>query len=453
MFLYNLILTLRGFQKHWELTVLMVLTIAIGIGILITIQTIAYNQAKPPLAHKADRLVLVQLDHRDLNANSITELRRRPNLTYKDAMNVLDGGSNAVRQTIVWPSNNILSLNNREANPIQSDSLATNRHFFSMFDFEFIYGGSWQSNDDASGSSVIVLDEDANNRLFGGENSVGKQLFIDGISVTIVGVTKQALDSRRYHLGNFFPSNPNSAFIPSSFALNNNLNRWIYMHCHAQDSSKRMAFINDNVRVLKNSECGFMKVWAELENPQQKSEYQQEINQYVDQERALGRFQRDEENYVVSLLEINEYWRNFFDGRDQLQLIAPLFFMICILNAVGLLLAKFTRQIFEISLRRALGASRKILIAQFGIEILIVGFIGGVVGIILSFFGLKFMLWQQLYAVDFEVSAEVISSSFNLDWRMVIQAILISLSSSIVMGLYPIMRTINIAPALQLKAS
>ena len=451
MFAYNLRLALRSLRGHWQLTMLMVFAIAIGIGILITIQTIAYNKAKPPLPDKADRLVLVQLDHRDLNANPITELRRRPNLTYKDAMNIVEGDFSAVRQTIAWPSNNILSLSNREVNPIQSDSLATNRHFFTMFDYEFIYGGAWQNNDDISGSPVIVLSEDVNSRLFGGENSVGKQINIDGKSVTIVGVTKQVMDSRRYQLGNFFPADPSAAFIPSSFALNNNLNRWIFMHCHAQDGKNRRSFINDNVEGLKNSECGFIKVWAELNSNQQKADYQQEIDQYVDQEHALGRFQRGERNHVVSLLEVNEYWRNFFNGREQLQLIAPLFFVICILNAVGLLLAKFTRQTYEISLRRALGASKKVLISQFVMEILLVGFIGGVLGIIFSFFGLKFMLWQQLYAVDFEVSAEVIASNYALGWRMVSQAMLVSLLSSIVMGLFPILRTINIAPAPQLK--
>ena len=451
MLLYNLRLALRSIQESWKLTTLMVLAIAIGIGILITIQTIAYNQAKPPLPEKADRLVLVQLDHRDVNANPITELRRRPNLTYKDATNIIEGNFSAIRQTIAWPSNNILSLNNRDANPIQSDSLATNRHFFTMFNYEFIYGGPWQPNDDTSGNPVIVLSEDANNRLFGGENSVGEQLNIDGKSVTIVGVTQQVLDSRRYHLGNFFPSNPNAAFIPSRFALNNNLNRWIFIQCHARDSHNRRAFIYSNVDALKNSECGFIKVWAELESPQRKTEYQQEIDQYVDQQYALGRFQRSEENHVVTLLEVNEYWRNFISGRDQLRLIAPLFFVICILNAIGLLLAKFTRQTFEISLRRALGASKQVLISQFLIEILLVGFIGGLLGIIFSLFGLKFMLWQQLYAVDFNVSAEVIASYFTLDWKMLVQAMLTAVLSSVAMGLYPILRTINIDPAPQLK--
>lgn len=451
MFTYNLKLAITSLQDRWQLTGLMILAIAIGIGILITIETIAYNQTKPPLANKANRLVLVQLDHRDLNADPITELRRRPDLTYKDAMNIVGGDFSAVNHTIAWPSNNILSFNNREANPIQSDSLATNRHFFKMFDYEFVYGGPWQSNDDSSGSPVIVLNEDANDRLFGGENSVGKQLNIDGVSTTVVGVTKQVLDSRRYHLGDFFPSQPNAAFIPSNFALNNNLNRWVYMQCHAQDVKNRRSFINDNVDGLKNSECGFIKVWAELSSPQQKETYQREINQYVDQEYALGRFQRGEANYVVSLIEVNKYWTDFFNGKDQLRLIAPLFFVICILNAVGLLLAKFTRQKFEISLRRALGASKRVLIMQFLLEILLVGLVGGLVGIILSFFGLQFMMWQQLYAVDFEVSADVIASNFALDWRMMGQAMLTALLSSIVMGLYPILRTINISPAPQLK--
>ncbi|WP_440055086.1 ABC transporter permease [Pseudoalteromonas sp. T1lg65] len=452
MISYNFTLALRSLRERWQLTLMMVCAIAVGIGILITIQTIAYNQAKPPLPGKAERVALVQLDHRDVNASDISELRRRPGLTYKDANNIINGEFTAERQTLAWPSNNILSLNNQEVNPIQSDSVATNRHYFSIFDLEFLFGGHWQEEDDKSGSPVIVLSEQANNQLFGGQNSVGKQLNIDGKSVTVVGVTKTVYESRRYQLGDFFPTNPNSAFVPSSFALNNNLNRWVYMQCHQKDSARGRTFVTQNANELMNSECGFIKLWAELASADDMDIYQQEIDQYVDQQYALGRFQRGEENYVTSLLGVNQYWQNFFKGRDQLRIIAPLFFFICILNAVGLLLAKFTRQTFEISLRRALGASKKVLITQFTIEILLVGMIGGLLGVAISFFGLKFMLWQQLYAVDFEVAAEVIASSFSLDWFMVGQAMLMSLLASVVMGMYPILRTINIAPAPQLKS-
>ena len=253
MFVFNLNLALRSLKERWQLTTLMVLAIAIGIGILITIQTISYNSSKPPLPGKANRVVLVQLDHRDVNATEITQLRRRPNLTYQDSMNLLKSQVKVKNKTIVWPSNNIINVTNVDVKPIQSDSVATDRNFFSIFNLEFEYGGAWSKENDISASPVIVLSKESNMKLFGGENSAGRQVKVEGNSATVVGVLKRVLESRRYHFGNFFPADPNAAFMPSSFALNYNLKRWIFMRCHAKDQGNRRSFATQNVESLKTS--------------------------------------------------------------------------------------------------------------------------------------------------------------------------------------------------------
>ena len=64
------------------------------------------------------------------------------------------------------------------------------------------------------------------------------------------------------------------------------------------------------------------------------------------------------------------------------------FLLICIVNTVGLLLAKCLRRSREIGVRRALGATRRSIFAQFMVESGMVGVAGGVLGLIFAELGL-----------------------------------------------------------------
>ena len=52
----------------------------------------------------------------------------------------------------------------------------TTADFFAMFEVPFLYGGGWDAKADAGPEPVIVLSKEANQKAFGGVNSVGKTL-------------------------------------------------------------------------------------------------------------------------------------------------------------------------------------------------------------------------------------------------------------------------------------
>ena len=91
--------------------------------------------------------------------------------------------------------------------------------------------------------------------------------------------------------------------------------------------------------------------------------------------------------------------------------------------------------------RRALGASRQQIFAQFLTESSVVGLAGGVFGLLLT--GLGLVVVRALYA-NFKTVAQ-------LDWQMVALTIVLAIVSAIVAGFYPTWRACQVAPAAQLK--
>ena len=76
------------------------------------------------------------------------------------------------------------------------------------------------------------------------------------------------------------------------------------------------------------------------------------------------------------------------------------FLAVCLLNTVGLLLAKFLRRSGEIGVRRALGASRRAIFTQCLVEAGIVGLAGGVLGLGLAMLGLWAVRQQPVGYAD-----------------------------------------------------
>jgi len=121
--------------------------------------------------------------------------------------------------------------------------------------------------------------------------------------------------------------------------------------------------------------------------------------------------------------------------------ISFMFLAVCLLNTVGLLLAKFSGKVAVVSLHRALGASRKMIFRQHLVEVSLIGVAGGVLGIGLGY--LLLLATRQLYN-----SYEAVT---RLDWSVGLVALGIALVAGILAGLYPTWRICRVQPAPYLK--
>jgi putative ABC transport system permease protein len=135
--------------------------------------------------------------------------------------------------------------------------------------------------------------------------------------------------------------------------------------------------------------------------------------------------------------------------------LALIFLAICILNTLGLLLAKFMSGAPLAGLRRALGATRADVMRQHLMEVVVLGAVAGAIGIVLAVVGLHlvriYFFWQSKRPGDNPEFATVAQSLSHLDARMILISVGLSLLAGLLAGIYPAWRIGRMAPATFLK--
>ncbi len=451
MFSYNFQLALKSLKERPALTLLTILAIATGLGLYTTVKTMSYQSSQVPLAHKSKNIFLLQMDNREITADAVEHQARMVDTTYKDTLNLMQLEMPGVMQSFNWSTYGILNVEDENINPLQTTAAVVNSSFFTMFETPFLYGNGWDKTTEESGEAVIIISKLMNDKLFGGRNSVGESVRINTHVLKIIGVLDTWYLSSKFYNRSFWPGYPDNFFIPYTFAMDNNLPRSAGFDCWAANADISRSFRTENKDRLINSECAWVTFWAEV--PEAKvADYRQQIMGYMESEQTLGRFPRELAMYLTNL---NDQY-NYVNGRNQFlntfSVLATLFFAVCLLNAVGILLAKFMRRKKEVSLRRALGAKKKTIIMQHLLEVVIIGLLGGLLGIVISYFGLQGMMSIRLYSSDYTVRIEDIQPLFQLNWVMIANAFVTGIICTIVASIYPIWRLCNIPPASQLKS-
>src|SRR5690349_12015334 len=98
---------------------------------------------------------------------------------------------NAMHQHLSFVSTLVLQTDKPGSKPDFVEARVTYNDFFSMFDVPFQYGGPWGKDADQNAEQVVVLDQEYNDKLFGGTDSVGKEIILDNRRFRVVGVIKK----------------------------------------------------------------------------------------------------------------------------------------------------------------------------------------------------------------------------------------------------------------------
>ena len=438
MFRYYVKLGFISIRRNPILSALMVAAIATGIGACMTIVNIDYVMSGNPIPHKSDVLFHVQLDNWDPYQAAVEPDLPPRQVSHRDGMALLDA-RRAERQVLSFRSTRVVEPPDGDQAAFMVSARSTSADFFAMFDTPFLFGSGWDTAADESHEYVTVIGREINDRLFGGENSVGRIVVMNGDRYRVSGV----LDSwdplpRFYDVNNQQFGDVEDVFIPVKLSVRNEFGSSGNTNCWKP-------IVGNGYAAFLESECVWLQLWVELHGTQAKAAYQQFLDNYTNSQRELGRFARPNNNRLSNVMEWMQIEEVVAEDVRVLLGLAVLFLLVCLLNTIGLLLAKILRRTGDISLRRALGASRRAIFLQYIIEAGVIGLAGGLLGIAMTWLGLQAI--KNLFS-----GVGFVHKLVSMDWVMILAAVLLAIVSALGAALYPTWRACDVAPAEQLKA-
>ncbi|MFZ6746087.1 ABC transporter permease [Undibacterium sp. JH2W] len=436
MLQYYFLLGIRSLRRNPALTALMVLTLAVGVAASVSTLTILHMMSGDPIPQKSSRLFIPLMDNGPLKGYTPGEEPNDNQMSYRDARNLL-AGTIGERRTALYGIDIAIEPARKDLPAMASEGVATTRDFFSMFDTPFLYGQGWAENDDAKAADVVVLGNKLAEKLYGKSNPVGQYLTMLGHQFQIVGVLATWEPSPRFYRfagRNATFGEQENFFIPLASAIRHEITHSGGMGCTGE--------LEPGWQGRLDSECTWLHFWYELKSESQRQELQSYLDNYTADQRKLGRYMRQAKNKLFNVMEWLEECKIVGNDNKLSVWLAFGFLLLCLVNTVGLLLAKFSVRAAEVGVRRALGASRREIFNQFLIESSIIGLVGGLTGLLLAFVALTLISLQS----------KELTVLTHMDWQMLVITFVMSVTASILAGLFPTWRACQVTPAIQLKS-
>ena len=293
----------------------------------------------------------------------------------------------------------------------------TDADYWQILDFTFLEGGPFTAADVEAGRAVAVINETTRQRFFGGEAALGRTFEADGQRFTVIGVVPDVPDLRRVPFADI----------------------WVPVTTAKSDAYRRELMGGFNALVL-------------AEDPSRLPGIQEEFNARLQDVEFT-----DPRNYdtIVAPLErpLDAYARRFpvVDQRNPApqgwklvaaaSVLGALFALLPIVNLVNLNMSRILERSSEIGVRKAFGASSRVLVGQFVVENVVLTCVGGFLALLLAAVLLRAM----------NASGWLAYAQLGVNWRIFLYGLLLALVFGVVSGVYPAWRMSRLHPADALK--
>lgn len=427
MFGYYFALAFRSLRRTPALTALMIVAIGVGIGIAMTALAIFRTAAGDPIPSKATQLFTPQIDDCGPSCGFsppyVPSDRLPLLLSYRDADSLMRA---ARHQTQAAMYASVLTAMPPDA----------------MFQVPFRYGNPWSRQEDDAHAAVAVITRTLDDRMFGGMNSVGKTLRLNGRDYRITGVMDNWQPVPRFYDLVPEPSGEADAvFIPFTAAIDRHFMPRAVVSCSGPGPT-RIRGPEDVWNDLVTSDCSWVQFWVDLPTPVAARRYRQLLTAYAAEQQRIGRFQWPPR---VQLRDVTQ-WLHYLDvvpAEVRVAVIVAFSLLAaCLVNAMGVILARFLPRARDVSVRRATGATRPAIFVQSLVEVGTIGVFGAALGLLLT-------------ALDLRVSRVLLPPELldlaRFDGADAVIAVVLSIVMTLLAGLYPMWRMTRVQPAFQLK--
>src|SRR5690348_790614 len=400
-FMQDVKYALRMLLKSPAFTAIAVLTLALGIGANTAIFSVINATLLKPLPYPDnDRLVLVWQTYGGNGPE---------NINIVSALNMMDvQKQNTVLESMAWfdSAGKGYNLALRDQ-PERVSGVRVTASFFHVLGVRPLLGRTFLPEEEIAGKDhEVVLSYSLWQRPVSGDPAIiGKQIPIDGQRYTVVGVMPSTFDFQ-------FWSVPRQLWVPVGYTKNDLTNRgW--------NSFVAIGRLTPSVSV---------------------EEAKADVDTIA--RRLTKEYPKDDSpsRFGVTVMPLAEYGMN--DLRAALwSLFAAVGFVLLIacVNVANLLLARGAGRQRELAIRLALGATRRRLVRQLITESLLMGFLGGIAGIIVAAIGLDVV--APLLPTDLQYLPFRHVGGIAIDARVFIFALLLSCLTGVLFGLAPALST------------
>jgi putative ABC transport system permease protein len=242
---------------------------------------------------------------------------------------------------------------------------------------------------------------------------------------------------RYYHVisGNGEYGDEEAFFIPFATSIRHEIGHSGSMNCNVRNAKPGFAGILDG-------DCTWLQFWFETASSSDRADVQSYLENYVHEQNRLGRMQRNQPPKLYNVMEWLEHQKVVGSDSRLSVWLAFGFLALCLVNTIGLLLAKFSVRAPEVGIRRALGASRREIFSQFLVETAVVGLAGGLFGLVLAYGALALL----------SMGSGQMKNLAHMDAAMLLLTFVLAVLAAVVAGLLPTWRACQVTPALQLKS-